>query len=144
MKQPVIDPTKSINQLSGHADSTGPFASSSHEAFNAACAAPIGTLDPVDLRRLIVQDAELEIIVRYLLDRIEAEPGATVDGEWLLDMLLDDIPQQFWVDHGDIQTDAVNLIHGIDKRIPEDFVGSAIAFLEINTGTSRKRDETAK
>ncbi|WP_092179066.1 hypothetical protein [Devosia sp. YR412] len=135
----MIDVTKSINEMTGHPDFTGPFESTSHEAFHAACAAPIGSLNDVDLVRLIVQEAEVEIVVRYLLDRVEADPAVKLDRTLLLTMLIHEIPRQFWAGHKDLQTEAVDLVHRIDKRIPEDIVADAIFFLEMNSDNPPKR-----
>lgn len=139
MSRLAIDPTLSINQMSGQQGSAGPFASSSHEAFHAACAAPIGTLDAVDLTRLIVQKAEVEIVVRYLLERIDANPAVEIDDQSLLEMLIHDIPRQFWSEHPELKANAVALIHRIDKTIPEQFVADAIFFLEMNSDNPPKR-----
>ena len=131
----IIDPAKSLNSIAGLPDDPGPYESSLPGRHREALATPLGNLDGYQIAMLIGQETELDVLARYLMDRIRLDPLSRIEHEDCFELLFSRIKPEFWQQHPMLRADALELISDTEQQLPERMLGIAIAFVDEMQGS---------
>lgn len=141
-----IDPTKSLNEISGLSDDPGPYESGLEGRHREALATPLRDLDGYQIAMLIGQETQLEILARYFMDRLHLDSLARIEDEHCFALVFDRIGPDFWRKQPALNTEALALICDCERQLPDWMLDIAVSFVANTAGdggsTLSFRDES--